>query len=364
MKKIYGTGILILLLMVLTGWFLTNGKGTRTKTAKQAVEQHERSRIVPHERLVQLEEGLSVIRYDQDYGFQEFLDQGGASNDAGVVSFLMENVLDGITELSLSDTLFGCSTVQTVNDKQEVLFGRNFDWENSNALILESHPNDAYASISTVNLNFIQAGASFSLKQLPDDVLARVALYAPLDGMNEKGLAVSVNMIQDSDGIEQKGKQQNLTTTTAIRLLLNKAATVEDAVALLKQYNLHASMNRMIHFAIADAQGSHVAVEYVNNEMKVINTPVVTNFYLSDGEKQGIGTPQSHERYDILLELLKNNAVMDMEQVRDALDRVSKDNFNEFESTEWSIVYNLNQQEIWYYHRENYEHYYVFHIKD
>ncbi|EFP61545.1 hypothetical protein MKA46_10125 [[Clostridium] innocuum] len=208
MKKIYGTGILILLLMVLTGWFLTNGKGTRTKTAKQAVEQHERSRIVPHERLVQLEEGLSVIRYDQDYGFQEFLDQGGASNDAGVVSFLMENVLDGITELSLSDTLFGCSTVQTVNDKQEVLFGRNFDWENSNALILESHPNDAYASISTVNLNFIQAGTSFSLKQLPDDVLARVALYAPLDGMNEKGLAVSVNMIQDSDGINRKASNK------------------------------------------------------------------------------------------------------------------------------------------------------------
>ena len=120
----------------------------------------------------------------------------------------MENVLDGITELSLSDTLFGCSTVQTVNDKQEVLFGRNFDWENSNALILESHPNDAYASISTVNLNFIQAGTSFSLKQLPDDVLARVALYAPLDGMNEKGLAVSVNMIQDSDGINRKASNK------------------------------------------------------------------------------------------------------------------------------------------------------------
>ena len=33
-----------------------------------------------------------------------------------------------------------------------------------------------------------------------------------------------------------------------------------------------------------------------------------------------------------------------MDQVRDALDSVSKDNFGEFESTEWSIVFNLKQQ--------------------
>ena len=39
--------------------------------------------------------------------------------------------------------------------------------------------------------------------------------------MNEKGLAVSVNMIQDSEDINQDTAKPDITTTTAIRLLLD-----------------------------------------------------------------------------------------------------------------------------------------------
>lgn len=60
--------------------------------------------------------------------------------------------------------------------------------------------------------------------------------------MNEAGLAVSVNMIQDSATIEQNTNKPDITTTTAIRLLLNKAANVEEALELLRQYDMHASM--------------------------------------------------------------------------------------------------------------------------
>ena len=44
------------------------------------------------------------------------------------------------------------------------------------------------------------------------------------------------------------------------------------------------------------------------------------------------------------------------------LDSVSKDNFGEFESTEWSIVFNQSNGEVRYYHRENYQQGYVFYI--
>ncbi len=77
---------------------------------------------------------------------------------------------------------------------------------------------------------------------------------------------------------------------------------------------------------------------------------MVTNFYLAEGEKHGIGTKQSHERYEILMGLLDESERMDRPGARDALDRVIKDNFGEFESTEWSIVFN----QAAYYHRENY----------
>ena len=61
---------------------------------------------------------------------------------------------------------------------------------------------------------------------------------------------------------------------------------------------------------------------------------------------------------------MAEDEAMDMDQVRDALDSVSKDNFGEFESTEWSIVFNLNNGEACYYHRENYGNSYVFSVNE
>ena len=364
MRKSMGIMLLVLILIGSGVWYMT--RNTKDDTVKEKAPTDDQKTVIevtPTASRSQLEDGLSVLRYDGETGFQEFLNQGGASTDDEVVGYLMDHVLD-VSGLQILNGMFGCSTIQTRNTKQEVLFGRNFDWEHSNALILESRPEDAYASISTVNLDVIQSGVSISMDRLPDDVIAKVASYAPLDGMNEKGLAISVNMIQDGDVIEQNEKSQDITTTTAIRLILNKAANVEEAVALLQEYDLHSSMGMMIHFAIADSQGHSVAVEYMDNEMKVVATPVLTNFYVSEGEKQGIGTTQSHERYEILMKLLEEQDSMEMNQVRDALDRVSKDNFNEFESTEWSVVYNLEQKEIHYYHRENYDSRYVFHLEE
>lgn len=243
------------------------------------------------------------------------------------------------------------------------MFGRNFDWQSCDALVVTSKPSQGYASISTVNLGFIsQAGGGLGQTLTQNDVRVLAALYAPLDGMNEKGLAVSVNMIQDAATISQNTDKPDLTTTTAVRLLLNKAASVDEALTLLQQYDLHASMGMMIHFALADTTGRGVVVEYINNEMVVTETQVVTNFYLSEGNKHGIGTQQSHERYDILVRALEDHSTMTMEDVRDALDSVSKDNFNEFESTEWSVVFDLSSGEAHYYHRENYESRYTFSI--
>ena len=280
--------------------------------------------------------------------------------------YLADNLLSGLNLGELLGSIFGCSTIAVQSPQGEALFGRNFDWGSCEAMVVLSQPEGGYASLSTVNMDFItrNAGGIVGMALKLDEVKTLAALYAPLDGMNEKGLAVSVNMIQDTASIDQDTGKPDLTTTTAIRLLLDQAADVEEALELLSQYDLHASMGMMVHFALADASGRSVAVEYVDQEMVVTETPVLTNFYLAEGEKQGIGTEQSHQRYEILTERLSQSDAMTMEEVRDALDRVSKDNFgDEFESTEWSVVLNLAAGEARYYHRENYKRAYVFHIQ-
>ena len=307
-----------------------------------------------------LEEGFSSAEFAGDDGFEAFLAAGGASSDGDVIRFLAQRLS---ADLTLGGNSFGCSTLAVQSPEGHALFGRNFDWQSCDALVLTSKPTQGYASISTVNLDFIRQGGGSLIGLLEaDEARVLAALYAPLDGMNEKGLAVSVNMIQDSAAIRQDTGKPDLTTTTAVRLLLNQAASVDEAVELLGRYDLHASMGMMVHFALADNGGNSVAVEYIDNEMVVTQTPVVTNFYLAEGEKHGIGTRQSHQRFERLTQALADHPTMTMEEVRDALDSVSKDNFNEFESTEWSTVFNLDAGEAHYYHRENYETRYTFSI--
>lgn len=331
-------------------------------TAKNSGQKSEAGlggiRITPTEEIQELKDGLSVVRYEGSYGFTEFLEQGGAADDVEVAEYLMENISSGGWKLLFGENPFGCSTLSVAGEDGGYLFGRNFDWNTCDGLIVSARPEEGYASVSTVNRDFISA-SGVELSRLPDNIQAMIALYAPLDGMNEQGLAVSVNMIQDSVSISQNTDKPDITTTTAVRLLLDRATDVEEAVELLGQYDLHASMGMMIHFVLADAQGNSVVVEYINNEMSVVETPAVTNFYLTEGEKYGIGTRQSHERYDILMERLTDQETMKETEVRDALDSVSKDNFDEFESTEWSIVMNQETKELTYFHRENYENGYT-----
>ena len=312
----------------------------------------------------ELESGFSAVRFEGEDGLENFLHQGGAESDREVLQFLTETIVGSAGGLSFEGGAFGCSTISVENTEGGYYFGRNFDWNKCDAMMVASYPSDGYASFSTVNVDFVRQGTGFASRFLSDEVLTAAALYAPLDGMNEKGLCVSVNMIQDNDTISQNTEKPDITTTTAIRLLLNRAADADEAVELLGQYDFHASMGYMVHLAIADSTGRSVAVEYINNEMNVIETPILTNFYLSEGEKNGIGTSQSHTRFEILEQTLEESATMDSGQMRDALSSVSKGNFGEFESTEWSVVFDQSALTAEYYHREDYGSSYAFTLFD
>lgn len=307
-----------------------------------------------------LEDGLYSMEYKGDYGLDDFLEQGGKTSDMAVADFVIDRLFHGLVDMNLQHRPFGCSTLSVSSPEGGQLFGRNFDWGACTTLIVQTHPRSGYASISTVNMDFLSLGLNLS-EETSVRLMSAAAPYAPMDGMNEKGLCVAVLMIEDRPGFEQNTEKPDLTTTTAIRFLLDKAGNVDEALALLEQYDLHASAGMMVHFAIADATGRSVAVEYINNEMSVVETPIATNFYLTSGEKYGIGTEESHRRYEILMEALR--PTMSMDEVRDVLDSVSKHNFDSvFASTEWSIVFDQSGGEARYYHRENYERAYSFSV--
>ena len=95
----------------------------------------------------ELEEGLSAVRYQGDYGFDSFLEQGGAASDQEVVQYLAENLLSGLDLGDILGSIFGCSTLAVESPEGHALFGRNFDWQSCEALVVESHPESGYASL-------------------------------------------------------------------------------------------------------------------------------------------------------------------------------------------------------------------------
>lgn len=309
-----------------------------------------------------LEDGLYSMEYIGDYGFDDFLAQGGAASDGEVAEYLVSFLSHGFykIESDVQTGEFGCSTICTRDEQGIVFFGRNYDWMECRAMIVHTVPDNGYESISTCCLDFLGFGEDYEPDgSMMDRMQTLAAIYVPMDGMNEKGLMVADLMAGDDEHTHQQTPKTDLTTTTAIRLLLDKAATVDEAVAILQQYDMNSSIGSAHHLSIADASGKSVVVEYVNGQMLVTETKIVTNHYLSDCEKQGVGSRQSHIRFDTLAAY---NGPADDLDVRNMLESVAQKNYPQmegsYEKTMWSIVYCPEGLCADFYFSENYQHSY------
>ena len=293
--------------------------------------------------LTPINDHLYTAIYRGDYAFDRYLSRGGTRSEDETFAFLKE-VLDSPAGLNYRIEGMGCSDVQA-RGSEGYLFGRNFDWGDCPLLILSSYPPNAYASISSVNLDFVLKRSA----SLPADKLAVAAHYAPLDGMNQKGLCVAVNLLPDGMALMQSTGKPALTITTAIRLLLDKAATTDEALDLLRAHDLCTTTGLTVHFLVADATGHSVCVEYVHNEMSVVETSVMTNHYLTPGPYFGQARNNSIERFDILSGFLQSTPVANGEQVRAAMASV-------FHGTQWTAVYDQTALTAAFYCRGRYDH--------
>ena len=98
--------------------------------------------------------------------------------------------------------------------------------------------------------------------------------------------------------------------------------------------------------------------------MTVTETSVVTNFYLAEGSKEGIGSQQSHERYQALEDKLGSTALFDEAAMAETLESVSKRHFNDGETTEWSQIMDQQAGTVTYFHREDFSQAFVFQIEE
>lgn len=243
---------------------------------------------------------------DGGYYFDEFIEQGGVSNDDDLIQFIVDNITKGIIPISMKAPEVGCSSFTVIDENGNNLFGRNYDFASTSSLILHTNPgNGRHASISSVDLQFL--GLGDGIDGLMDKLTAIAAAYAPLDGMNDAGVSCGIYMSYQGPGDEsystdQQTDKPDLTSTTMLRMILDYADDVDEAVELVNKYDFHDSANSSFHYMVADKSGKSAILEWVNEDATdstdIDGTKRVLKVYYNDqDEKLGEDEAKNNFQY-------------------------------------------------------------------
>ena len=157
-----------------------------------------------------------------------------------------------------------CTSFQAAKaDGSGFWYGRNYDYFKNPTMVTVSRPRKGYASIAVSDMSHF----GYSLEKLPTSFMASLsclaAVYAPVDGMNEKGLCTSI-MALPKQASQQETEKHNVGTTIIMRLWLDRCATVREALDLLETVDVRhdATVGSGYHYMVADAAGDCAVVEF------------------------------------------------------------------------------------------------------
>jgi hypothetical protein len=240
---------------------------------------------------------------------------------------------------------WACSLFAALGDADHKLYGRNFDWEYSPALLLFTDPPDGYASVSMVDIAYFgfegaKAGTITDLPLIEREALLYTPLW-PFDGMNEHGLAVGMAAVPPGD-MRPDPNKETIGSLRVIREMLDHASNVDEALAILQSYNIDFEGGPPLHYLMADLSGRSLLVEFYQGEMVVIpnETPwhQATNFL-----RASVGESAEGEcwRYDkISQRLTEAEGQLTMQDAMDLLSDVSQG------VTQWSVVYGMSTGDV------------------
>ena len=327
------------------------------------------------------------INFSGDYFFDEFLSQGGASNDAELISFITRSITKGIIPMHIKTSSIACSAFTADTQSGDRVFGRNYDFSATNTAIVYTDPGEGrHASYSTIDLSFLGLDADKDVETIGQKILTLAAPYVPLDGINDAGVACGIFMSYQGEGkgtpTDTQTDRPDITSTTLLRLILDYADSVEDAVALAQKYDLHDSASSCFHYMVADSTGRSAILEWVGTDadhdadgaQRQLNVlwndtdalsdsadwQVVTNFIKTPGYYDGTSAEMKGlDRYEHLTAALRetDGIVADKDAAMDLLASVGRRTWNNDDSnsnTVHSVVYDLTDKSVLWVGNEHY----------
>jgi len=281
------------------------------------------------------------MSYYGDYGFDAFLKKG-VENDHDFMNYikdrgLMYSYSDSDKELNIA-----CTGFSAENELGHRIFGNNEDAGKAPVLLLYTHPRSGYSSLSLVNLSYIWEDEKSSLFNfMKNRVMLLASPYIPMNGMNEHGVAITALSVPEADPGTDDGKI-TINTTSVIRLVLDHAGSVDEAVTLVKKYNIYFSSSIPVHYFIADSTGKSAIIEFINKNVIINNNSrkwqVVTNYTVT-GTDDELGKITC-DRFKIASEMLEErNGQVTETDAMNILKATSVDR------TLYSCIFNLSTKE-------------------
>ena len=260
------------------------------KKFKEYIHSLGNNRLATIRSAEKLDKNIYLLDYRSDYHLPELLERGVSS-----IGELMAFAADALTfGLRLfrpgTDEGAGCTTFEAFTPEGKHLLARNFDFRISPCFVVWTHPDNGYSSVSVVDNNFMAYGTSLRFHRL-NSYRTLLAPYCCVDGMNEKGLAIAVLQLRAKATNQTGCGKKDITTTAMIRAVLDTCANVDEAVELIKKYNMHDSLWTNYHYQIVDASGRSVVVEYIDSVLHVYERgssvcPVTGSVYEDDDLEQ------------------------------------------------------------------------------
>ncbi|MEE0967934.1 MAG: C45 family peptidase, partial [Clostridia bacterium] len=296
-------------------------------------------------------------------------------------------------DMGINDPEIACSSFTAKSESGDALFGRNYDFSKTNTCIVFTEKNEGrHATISTVDLQFLGIDVDKNVEGLMDKITCLAATYAPLDGINDAGVSCGIYMTyqggEKTIPTDQNTDKPDFTSTTLLRLILDYADNVEEAVEIASTYDLHDSARTSYHYMVADSSGKSAILEWVNGtdatdndgskrELKVTyndadahigdmeaatDYQVITNFIIQPGyyDESPADDKKGYDRYERIYEELNktNGIVKDEQAAMDILSIVGRRTWKNDDGngcTVHSVVYNLTDKTMMWIPNENYD---------
>ena len=301
----------------------------------------------------------------------------------------------------------GCSAFYTKKPTGEYVTARNYDLAHLDKtgqttglnIIVKCSPKGKYKSIGVADAAMLAAlGLPYCEGCFDDgkaDTLFLAFLpYLCVDGINEKGLAATINALDIKEGEQavyqiEEGKD-SVIIPELLRQILDNCATVDQAVSLAEERNLINTFGADFHLFVTDAEGASAVFEWRYNTLKVTYTDIITNFYVGSDDAEDcyvdgvlkeafvppvinpnnykFGFGHGYERFKTIMQQMSEHTDADGTKMTDdealeTLKAVSQEYTGELTSlTQYSVLYQNSNPSMSICSYPDYENVYIFKI--